>query len=63
MFGMLYSNQVKKTRLMILPAVFLILLFYAGPALLAGWSSPEVAAYRGNHGMTLQTPPWEKDPA
>lgn len=32
---MLYSNQVKKTRLMILPAVFLILLFYAGPVLLA----------------------------
>ncbi|PWC90317.1 hypothetical protein TSH100_03295 [Azospirillum sp. TSH100] len=34
------------------------------PALLAGWSSPEVAAYRGNHGMTLPTPSWERtDPA
>lgn len=32
---MLYANQTKKAGLMILPAIFLILLFYAGPVLLA----------------------------
>lgn len=29
------------------------------PTLLEGWSSPPVAAYRGNHGMKLETPAWE----
>lgn len=30
------------------------------PALLEGWQSPPVAAYRGQHGMRLETPAWEK---
>ena len=31
------------------------------PALLEGWRSPAVAAYRGEHGMVLQQPEWRKD--
>ncbi|AWK88308.1 urea carboxylase-associated family protein [Azospirillum thermophilum] len=30
------------------------------PALLEGWRSPPVAAYRGQHGLRLETPAWEK---
>lgn len=30
------------------------------PALLEQWRSPEVAAYKGGHGMTLQQPDWHK---
>jgi len=30
------------------------------PDLLAGWSSPPVAQYRGLHGMTLQQPDWTR---
>ena len=31
-------------------------------ALLAGWRSPEPAAYRGRHGMVLDQPDWKKRP-
>jgi uncharacterized protein YcgI (DUF1989 family) len=30
------------------------------PALLEQWRSPEVAAYKGGHGMTLQQPDWHQ---
>ena len=30
------------------------------PALLAGWRPPEVAAYKGGHGMLLQQPRWRE---
>jgi uncharacterized protein YcgI (DUF1989 family) len=30
------------------------------PAVLEGWSSPSTADYRGQHGMRLRTPPWER---
>ncbi len=34
-------------------------IYRIAPALLEGWSSPERAAYKGQHGMALQTPPWQ----
>ena len=30
------------------------------PAILEGWSEPKVADYKGQHGMRLNTPPWEQ---
>ena len=30
-------------------------------ALLKGWKPPEVAAYKGAHGMRLQKPAWEDE--
>lgn len=31
------------------------------PALLEGWRLPEVASYKGGHGMVLQQPEWRRD--